>query len=146
MTQAPRQWICQSARCGTRYEGTDKACPQCGGTAAPASAMKVRGVAALVAGLFLFGMMSMLELALWQQLLGWDQPGGSRFTGSSTDGLVVLALFVAISLFGLVAILAGVAMIRTGRRNPVLLVWAVPPLLVIVMIVVLILGGFVLKG
>ena len=146
MSEMPRQWICQSARCGTRYEGPDASCPQCGGRAAPASTMKVRGAAALVAGLFLFGTMSMLELALWPQLLGWDQPGGARFMGSATDGLVIMALFFAVSLFGLVAILAGVAMIRTGRRSPALLVWAIPPLLVIVTIVVLILGGFVLKG
>ena len=142
-----RQWICQSAKCGVTYEGTGRTCPQCGGTAAVASTMKVRGVAAIVAGLVLVGMMTVLMLALGPQLLGYSLQGSTTtFHGSSSDGLVVLALFAAIWVFGLVAIISGATMIVKGRRSMALFVLMLPPLLVIVAIVALILNGNVLKG
>ena len=147
MSEATRQWICQSANCGVRYEGTERTCPQCGRTAALASAMKLRGVAALVAGLFLVGLMSVLMLALGPQLLGYSVQGSNTsFNGSGSDGLVILALFAAIWLFGLVAIASGWAMIARGRRSVALFVLMLPPLLVIVGIVALILNGYVLKS
>lgn len=144
---ATRSWICQSAKCGATYEGTDRTCPHCGRVAAPAAMMKVRGVAAIVAGLVLVVMMTGLMLALGPQLLGYVVQGSSTsFNGSSSDGLVVLVLFAAIWLFGLVAIVAGVTMIRTGRRSVALFVAMLPPLVVIVAIVALILNGYVLKS
>jgi hypothetical protein len=109
--------------------------------------MKLRGVAATVAGLVLVVMMSVLMLALGPQLLGLGQPAGAAsFNGSAGDGLVVMALFAAIWLFGLVAIVSGAAMIRKGRRSVALFVLMLPPLFVIAGIVALILGGYVLKG
>ena len=147
MTEATRQWICQSAQCGARYEGTERTCPQCGRTAAPAANMKARGVAALVAGLFLVGLMSVLMLVLGPQLLGYVVQGSStHFIGEASDGLIVLVLFAAIWLFGLVAIASGWTMIAKGRRSVALFMLMLPPLFVIVGIVALILGGFVLQS
>lgn len=141
-----RKWICQSSRCGIAYEGAEKHCPQCGQTAAMASTMRVRGVAAIVAGLFLVGIMSMLGILLGPQLLDLGQPGGGPgFDGAARDGLVVFVLFAAIWLFGLVAVVSGAVMLVRGRRSTALFVLMMPPLLVIVTIVALILGGFVLQ-
>lgn len=109
---------------GCGYQTRDKLrqCPECGAALLSENNIKRLGWAAVVIGVFLMLMMSILTLELAPTLL---QPGklidGGRFTGSAELGRLVLMLFGAVGLFGVLASATGVYQIRTGQRNKWLL-------------------------
>jgi hypothetical protein len=67
----------------------------------------------VVLGLFLAFGMGILIVTLGPGMLYQNQ----GFNGTHEQGVIFLTLFVLVFLFGINAIIGGVWMIRTGRRN-----------------------------
>ncbi len=67
--------------------------------------------------------MAVLSLWLWRTIHYQSLPGAtSRWTGSHEMTVNTFSLFGTIFVFGLVCTVAGISMIRTGRRSVVFLV------------------------
>lgn len=76
------------------------------------------GVVQLVLGLFLIGFMGVITLNVAPLLLNpAPTAGGARFTGTSQQAQLILALFGTVILFGFGSGLSGLWQIMTGRRN-----------------------------
>jgi hypothetical protein len=81
---------------------------------------RVRGWIQLLLGLFLVGFMGLITLNLAPSMLRAGETvggGGSRFTGTPEQGLLILGLFGLVITFGLGSAAAGLWQIATGRRN-----------------------------
>jgi hypothetical protein len=148
MAEAVMQmWVCQAWHCGEVYEGTERFCPTCRNVAVPQKRIRRNGMVALACGVFLTGMMVVLTFLLGPTLLAAGQEvDGSTFTGSKSDAMVVLALFGAIGVFGVVAMVAGFNQLRYGRQNWRLFGGMLAVLAVIGVIAWAINSGFVLKS
>jgi hypothetical protein len=148
MAEAVSQtWVCQAWHCGEVYDGSERFCPTCRNVAMPQKSIRRRGIVALACGVFITGMMVALGGLLGPTLLAAGQDvDGSTFSGSKSDGLVVLGLFAALGLFGLVAIVSGFYQLRYGRQNWRLFGGMIAVLVVIGVIVAAIQYGFVLNG
>jgi hypothetical protein len=142
-----QSWGCLAGHCGEVYEGTERWCPTCRNVAMPQKSIRRRGVALIVCGLFIAGMMAALGWFLGPMLLSAAQRvDGAGFAGSPRDAMVVTALFAALGLFGLVAIVAGYLQLRHGRQNWRIIWGMIAVLVVIGLIVGAIQYGFVLNG
>jgi MFS family permease len=148
MVEAPPQtWVCQAWHCGEIYEGTDRFCPTCRNVAVPQKRIRRAGVALIVLGLLLVGMMGALTWFLAPMMLGTgQQDGGTSFSGSQEDARVILGLFGAVALFGLGALVAGYIQLRYGRQNWKVVGGMIGVLAVIGVIGWLIQNGFLLRS
>lgn len=120
MAEAVEQkWVCQAWHCGTVYEGTERWCPTCRNVSVPQKRIRRAGVVLIVCGLFLVGMMAMLSWFMVPLILanGQEVDSGSSFSGSRSDGMVIIGLFAMIALFGFGALAAGYIQLRHGRQN-----------------------------
>ena len=113
----------------------------------PQKSIRRRGVVLIVCGLFIAGMMAALGGLFGPVLLSTGQDvDGAGFAGSPRDAMVVMALFAALGLFGLVAIVAGYLQLRHGRQNWRIIWGMIAVLVVIGLIVGAIQYGLVLKA
>jgi MFS family permease len=104
-------------KCGFAGEAAGK-CPNCGGRLRSAKLVRRLGWLQLLLGLFLVGMMGTITYHLAPALLSpAAATGGSRFTGSPEQALMILALFGLVITFGVGSIAGGLWQIFTGRRN-----------------------------
>jgi magnesium-transporting ATPase (P-type) len=82
-----------------------------------------RGWMLVVLGPVLSIAMAVISFYLWRIIYYPGQPGGhSRWTGSHEMTVNAFSLFATIFVFGIVCTGAGAFMIRTGRKNIVLIV------------------------
>ena len=103
--------------CGFAGEAAGK-CPNCGGRLRSARLVRGLGWLQLLIGLFLVGLMGTITYNLAPSLLSPAAPtGGSRFTGTPEQALMILGLFGLVITFGVGSIAAGLWQIVTGRRN-----------------------------
>jgi uncharacterized membrane protein HdeD (DUF308 family) len=108
---------CMSMACNTTVEGNVKACPACGKKMRTSKAIRAHGIAMLISGLVLLGMMGTVTVYLAPMLLHPNPGGTEGFTGTAEQGEQALWLFSVILLFGAFATLTGIFQISTGRRN-----------------------------
>ena len=117
------QSTCLSPLCGITIEGNEKKCPQCGWTMRNARNIRMRGWLLLCCGLFLVLFMGWIAWSLLPTLLrpGVDYENG-RFTGTSDQARMILALFGAVILFGAVGTANALYMIVKGRQSRVFVI------------------------
>lgn len=109
---------CYSLRCGYVTSDPVDACPKCGRRMRSAGQIRFLGGIQLLLGVFLAGFMGVITYNLAPLLLNPSRPeGGSRFTGTSQQAVLILGLFGLIIIFGLGSSLTGIWQIATGRRN-----------------------------
>jgi hypothetical protein len=110
--------VCQAWHCGTVFDGLDRHCPVCGNVAVPQKRIRRLGVVLIVCGVFIVGMMAALSWFMIPLILaGGQEVAGSSFSGSQSDGLVIIAIFALVAVFGAGAIAAGTIQVRHGRQN-----------------------------
>ncbi len=110
--------VCRNARCATLVEGKADTCPKCGGPMRSVGESPARGVVLLLCGLILLGMMGVITLNMYPTL---THPGvtieGSTFTGTAEQARIILLLFAAVLVFGLVATANGIYMLVTRQQS-----------------------------
>lgn len=105
-------------RCGYATGEEFARCPQCGSRLRTSREVRGLGVAQLVIGLFLVGLMGTITYRLAPSLLNaGETTAGTRFTGTPDQALLILGLFVLVITFGLGSFVSGLWQIKTGRRN-----------------------------
>src|SRR5258705_9644193 len=102
-----------------------------------ANSVRIYGVLQLILGLFLVVFMGLITLYLLPMMMrpGEATGGGSRFTGTSQQAIIILSLFGLIIAFGFGSSLAGLWQVVTARRNK-WIVWGIVGLTVVLWIVV----------
>lgn len=109
---------CLSPLCGITIAGSARICPQCGWAMRSSRNIRVRGGLVLACGLFLALFMGWIA---WSLLPSLARPGviyeNGTFAGTGGQARLILLLFAAVVLFGLVGILNGLYMIASGRQN-----------------------------
>lgn len=99
-------------------EATTAQCPRCGRRLRSAKLGRRLGLMQLLLGLVLVGLMGTIAFNLAPSLLQpGERAGGSRFTGTADQALVILGLFGLLIAFGLTSIVSGLWQALTGRRN-----------------------------
>ena len=64
-------------------------------------------------------------ISVWAlNVFNHDAPGGARFTGTAQEKQLIISLFAALILFGVMSFITGLWQLIFGRRNK-LFVWAV---------------------
>lgn len=77
-----------------------------------------RGGGLVVLGVILIAIMVALITTTEPMLLYPGRSyGGTRFTGTATEGLALLALFAGLLIFGVAAVVYGAWQIKTGRQD-----------------------------
>jgi len=109
---------CLSPVCNCTVEGTVKKCPECGWAMRSSRNIRMRGVALLICGLVLVGMMGTI---LWNIGGSLRHPGeevnGSTFNAKPEDARMIMMLFWAIIAFGAAALASGTYQIVSGRKS-----------------------------
>jgi hypothetical protein len=114
---------CSSLKCN--YVTTDDVvnCHKCGRRLRTARQMRRNGSLLLACGLIMIVMMGVITYNTMPILL---HPGvwvdGSKFSGTESQAKQVLAIFVALILFGVVSLVAGIVQIITCRTNKLLVI------------------------
>ncbi|HYD14253.1 MAG TPA: hypothetical protein VEC11_15515 [Allosphingosinicella sp.] len=111
--------VCRDPKCATLVEGKVAACPKCGGAMRTVGESPWRGIVLLMCGLILLIGMGMITWNLYPSLTnpGVDLPDGSSFTGTAEQAQIILLLFAAVIVFGLVATANGVYMLITKQQS-----------------------------
>jgi hypothetical protein len=105
-------------KCDYEVTGKETKCPQCGGWIRRARRIRRLGFALVAIGFFLVAMMGIITIMLAPMMLSAGQEsGGTRFSGTPEQGMMILGLFGLVIVFGVAAILAGVFQLATGRRS-----------------------------
>ena len=104
-------------------EPADK-CPRCGGLLRPTKTVRRLGWVQFAAGLFLVGLMGAITFNVAPMMLrpGVETAGGSRFTGTAGQALMIFGLFGLVIFFGLTSMVSGLYQAKTGRRNRLIFV------------------------
>ena len=102
-----------------------------------ANSVRILGVLQLLLGLFLVVFMGVITLSVLPMMTrpGETTGGGSRFTGTSQQAILILSLFGLIIAFGFGSGLAGLWQVIMARRNK-WIIWSVVGLSVLLWIVV----------
>ena len=112
--------------CGYETHKLRSHCPKCGTTLQSRRWSRRFGVALVIGGLIICGLMGYVVLELGPSLLN---PGassrGTRFTGTPAKARMLLAIFGAVVAFGLTALGYGVWQMVTGRRSKRVIYFAV---------------------
>jgi hypothetical protein len=117
-----RRTVCRmwSARhsCGYETHKFIRTCPQCGAGLQSRRWSRRFGAALTVCGLILMCIMgTVLYYVLPAMLRPGVDVGGTRFSGTPTQSLLVLGIMGAVFIFGATALIYGIWQMRTGRRN-----------------------------
>lgn len=122
-------------------EPTDK-CPKCGRRLRPTKQVRRLGWVQFGAGLFLVGLMGAVTLNVAPMMLrpGVETAGGSRFTGTAEQALLIFGLFGLVIFFGLTSMVSGLYQAKTGRRNKLIFVFMLG------LFVVLIAASWLIRG
>jgi hypothetical protein len=93
-------------------------CAKCGSWIRGAQTIRRLGFVLVGLGFLLVAGMGTLTIALAPMILSaGKETSGSRFTGTPEQGMMILALFGLVIVFGVAAILAGVFQVIMGRRS-----------------------------
>lgn len=115
--------VCRDPKCATLVEGKVDACPKCGGPMRGVGESPLRGIALLICGLLLIGIVGAIAYAMYPTL---TNPGetvdGARFAGTAEQARMVLLLFGAVIVFGLVALANGIYMLVTRQQSRLFLI------------------------
>ncbi len=111
--------VCQDPKCATLVEGKVAACPKCGGAMRTVGESPWRGIVLLICGLLLVIGMGVITLNMYPSL---SNPGvrtieGTTWTGTAEQAQIVLLLFAAVIVFGLVATANGLYMLITKQQS-----------------------------
>ena len=111
--------VCRDPKCATLVEGKVAACPKCGGAMRSVGESPLRGIVLLLCGLFLLGLMGVVTYNMYPTLShpGETMPDGSSFTGTADQARIILLLFAAVLVFGLVATANGLYMLITRQQS-----------------------------
>ena len=114
-------YVCRDPRCATLVEGKVAACPKCGGAMRSVGESPWRGIVLLLCGLILLGLMGSISYYMYPTLThpGETMPDGSSFTGTADQARIVLLLFAAVLVFGLVALANGIYMLITKQQSKI---------------------------
>lgn len=115
---------CLSPACGITVPGSLTQCPECGWAMRAPRNIRVRGWVLVGLGLFLVLFMGAIAWSLLPSMLqpGKEMADGSLWTGTEAQTEIALGVFALVILFGLLSLINGVWMIRTGRPNRPLVV------------------------
>lgn len=114
-------------------EAADKKCPKCGRRLRSAKQVRRLGWMQVAIGVFLVGLMGTITYNVAPLLLqAGESAGGARFTGTTQQAQLILALFGMVLVFGFGSILSGIWQIKTGRRNKWLFIIMVALFLVLI--------------
>jgi len=109
---------CSLLSCGETVEGTVDKCPKCGTKMSTSRSLRRLGWVILAAGLLITGVMGKIAWFYWPLLRHPGETiGGSSFSGSKDDAVLIQQVFSFVAGFGVVAIINGARQIVTGRRN-----------------------------
>lgn len=111
--------VCRDPRCATLVEGRATACPKCGGPMRSVGESPWRGIVLLLCGLILLGLMGTISYNMYPTLThpGETMADGSSFTGTADQARIILLLFAAVLVFGLVALANGIYMLITKQQS-----------------------------
>ncbi len=111
--------------CGRLTAEPAERCPKCGGALRPTKAVRRLGWVQFAAGLFLVGLMGTVTYNVAPMMLrpGVETAGGSRFTGTAGQALLIFGLFGLVIFFGLTSTVSGLYQAKTGRRNRLIFVF-----------------------
>jgi hypothetical protein len=104
--------------CGHTLDSGAARCPECRRWTAKAVNLRRRGWLSVILGLVLVGMMGTITYRLapaFQEAS--DSSARSGFTGTPSQGTLILGLFGLIIIFALAGLVNGLWQIVTGRRN-----------------------------
>ena len=122
--------------CGNITNEVGDKCPKCGKRLRTAKQVRRLGWLQLLIGVFLVGLMGTITYSLAPLLLQAGESAGSsssaRFTGTTQQAQLILALFGMVLVFGLGSIVSGVWQIKTGRRNKWLFILMVALFLILI--------------
>ncbi len=114
----PAYTVCRKATCATLVEGKADSCPKCGGPMRSVGESPLRGIVLLLCGLILLGLMGTIA---WNMYPTLTHPGvtveGSTWNGTADQAQIVLLLFAAVIVFGLVATANGIYMLVTRQQS-----------------------------
>ena len=112
------QRVCYALRCAYTSDEPIDVCPKCGRKMRSANSVRVYGGLQLLLGIFLVVFMGVITLSVLPMMMHAVEPqGGSRFTGTSSEALVILSLFGLVIAFGFGSSLAGLYQVIMARRN-----------------------------
>ena len=111
--------VCRDPKCATLVEGQADACPKCGGQMRSVGESPWRGIVLLLCGLILVIGMGVIMINMYPTLSnpGVRMPDGSEWTGTAEQARMVLLLFAAVIVFGLVATANGIYMLVTRQQS-----------------------------
>lgn len=113
---------CTRLGCRNEVPGKVKTCPRCGGRMQTSRLVRGLGILSIAAGLVIVGLIGTVALAMIGPMLHpGEMVGGSTYTGTSQQAVIIIGLFAILIVLGLTAIASGTAMAVTGRRNIILI-------------------------
>lgn len=105
-------------KCMLDADTSSDACSRCGTALQKVSTLRVTGVVQVILGIFLMGVIAALSVVIFNVVRNGDDPSAStRFTGSGSDMLFIVAVFGIVFLVGLASFSAGAWQIIFGKRN-----------------------------
>lgn len=114
---------CSARLCKTETPGFVDKCPACGSRVVTSRRIRILGWVSIACGLFLVAFMGYITLAMLPTLSNAGvQVDGGRWTGTAEQARMVLNLFYTIIGFGVLAAVAGIWQVATGRRHPLIIV------------------------
>ena len=133
---------CLSPSCRATVEGIVPICPTCGKRMRTPKDTRRMGWFLLGVGVFLVALMGWVTWLMVPMLLdpGAAVSSGARFNGTPAQARVILMLFGSVIAFGVLTIVNGGWMIRTGMRSKAL------NIATIVLAIGLLLFGFYISG
>lgn len=110
--------VCRDPKCATLVEGKADRCPKCGGAMRSVGESPLRGIVLLMCGVFIVGLMGVITYNMYPTMMN---PGesieGTRFDGTADQARMILLLFGALIVFGLVAIANGIYMLVAKQQS-----------------------------
>lgn len=112
--------ICLSPKCRKTMEGEVARCPDCGTRMRTPASVRRAGWLLVFLGTFLVLFMGWIAASSARMMLnpGVEVGDGSRFTGSTDQGQMIMGLFAVVIAFGMATAIGGALQIRSGKRNP----------------------------